>query len=95
MQVCCEHSKNLGDTIIKKQICGAAKITKISGAVEDIYLIAERIETLKKTHAVTKIIYLCAARILEINALMKLQPLPFRSGMKYCDIKINIVFSIH
>jgi NADH:ubiquinone oxidoreductase subunit H len=75
--------------------CSIAKTTKIAGAVEDLYLIAGRTENFKKTHAVTKMVYLCAARILEINALMKLQPVPFRPGVKYDDIKINIIFSIH
>ena len=75
--------------------CSAAKATKISAAVEDLNLIAVRIETLKKTHKMAKMIHLCPWAILEINVLIKLQPVPFRPGMKYGDIKIYFMFSIH
>jgi hypothetical protein len=80
-----------------KLFCRAAKTTKIYVAVEDLYLIAEGIETFKKTHIITKIIYmyLFAATILEMNALMKFQPVPFRSSMQYGDMKIDFMFSIH
>ena len=78
-----------------KLFCSSAKTTKISVAFEDLYLIAERIETFKKTHIMTKMIYLSAATNLEMNALMKFQPVPFRSSMKYGNMKTDFMFSIH